>query len=30
MKEQLSKTYDPKETEKKLYDFWEKGGFFKA
>ena len=30
MKEQLSKTYNPKETEKKLYDFWEKGGFFKA
>lgn len=30
MKEQLSKTYDPKETERKLYDFWEKEGFFKA
>ena len=30
MKEQLSKTYDPKETEKKLYDFWEKEGLFKA
>ena len=26
----LSKSYDPKQTEEKLYSFWETGGFFKA
>ena len=29
MKE-LPKTYDPKLVEKKIYDFWEKGGYFKG
>ncbi|HLJ74484.1 MAG TPA: valine--tRNA ligase, partial [Thermoanaerobaculia bacterium] len=28
MKEELSKRYDPKEFEQKLYGFWEKGEFF--
>ena len=29
MKE-LPKTYDPKQTEKKIYEMWEKGGYFKG
>ena len=29
MKE-LPKVYDPKAVEKKIYDFWMKGGYFKA
>ena len=27
---EMNKAYNPKETEDKLYQFWEKGGFFKA
>ncbi len=28
--EELEKTYNPKKTEEKIYDYWEKNGFFKA
>ena len=27
---EMSKTYDPKEFEKRIYDEWERGGYFKA
>ncbi len=27
---QLPKTYEPQEVEKRLYDFWEKNGYFRA
>ncbi|MBR6748074.1 MAG: class I tRNA ligase family protein, partial [Clostridia bacterium] len=30
MKKELPKTYEPQSTEKRLYEFWEKSGFFHA
>ena len=29
MKKELSKKYEPKKVEEKIYSFWEKGGYFK-
>ncbi len=30
MKQELSKSYEPKQVEDKIYEFWQKGGYFKA
>ena len=30
MMRELPKTYDPKAVEKKIYDMWMKGGYFKG
>jgi len=30
MRKELPKTYDPKQSEQRIYDFWEQGGFFNA
>ena len=30
MEKELPKVYDPKSTEKKLYQFWQDGGYFNA